>query len=62
MEDIHKINKELQLKLHVFGRYGITMFALSGIDIASPSDNTEIFLYISETNVFKFVFILLLWF
>ena len=34
IEDIHKINKELQLKLHVFGRYGITIFALSGIDIA----------------------------
>ncbi|HIG09273.1 MAG TPA: mandelate racemase/muconate lactonizing enzyme family protein [Alphaproteobacteria bacterium] len=32
--DIELINKELQLKLHVFGRYGITMFALSGIDIA----------------------------
>jgi L-alanine-DL-glutamate epimerase-like enolase superfamily enzyme len=25
---------ELQLKLHLFGRYGITMFALSGLDIA----------------------------
>ena len=34
IEDINKLNKELQLKLHVFGRYGITMFALSGIDIA----------------------------
>ena len=33
-KDIELINKELQLKLHVFGRYGITMFALSGIDIA----------------------------
>ena len=32
--DIEIINKELQLKLHIFGRYGITMFALSGIDIA----------------------------
>ena len=32
--DIELINKELQLKLHLFGRYGITMFALSGIDIA----------------------------
>ncbi|MDP6352815.1 MAG: mandelate racemase/muconate lactonizing enzyme family protein [Alphaproteobacteria bacterium] len=25
---------ELALKLHIFGRYGITMFALSGLDIA----------------------------
>ena len=33
-DDIQRINKELHLKLHVFGRYGITMFALSGIDIA----------------------------
>ena len=32
--DIEIINKELHLKLHIFGRYGITMFALSGIDIA----------------------------
>jgi len=34
IDDINIINKELQLKLHIFGRYGITMFALSGIDIA----------------------------
>tara|TARA_B100000686_G_scaffold355281_1_gene471980 strand:- start:8719 stop:9846 length:1128 start_codon:yes stop_codon:yes gene_type:complete len=34
IDDINVINKELQLKLHIFGRYGITMFALSGIDIA----------------------------
>ena len=33
-DDIQTINKELHLKLHIFGRYGITMFALSGIDIA----------------------------
>ena len=32
--DIEIINKELHLKLHIFGRYGITMFGLSGIDIA----------------------------
>ena len=32
--DILIINKELHLKMHVFGRYGITMFAISGIDIA----------------------------
>jgi D-galactarolactone cycloisomerase len=32
--DIEFINKELHLKLHIFGRYGITIFALSGIDIA----------------------------
>ena len=34
IDDINNINKELQLKLHIFGRYGVTMFALSGIDIA----------------------------
>ena len=33
-DDILNINKELHLKLHIFGRYGITMFALSGVDIA----------------------------
>ena len=32
--DINEINKELHLKFHIFGRYGITMFAISGIDIA----------------------------
>ena len=33
-KDIKLINKELHLKFHIFGRYGITMFAISGIDIA----------------------------
>ena len=32
--DVQQINFELQKKLHLFGRYGITMFAISGIDIA----------------------------
>ena len=32
--DIQQINFELQKKLHLFGRYGITMFAISGVDIA----------------------------
>ena len=32
--DVHQISFELQKKLHLFGRYGITMFAISGIDIA----------------------------
>ena len=32
--DVHQINFELQKKLHLFGRYGITMFAISGVDIA----------------------------
>ena len=32
--DVQKINFELQKKLHLFGRYGITMFAISGVDIA----------------------------
>jgi D-galactarolactone cycloisomerase len=31
--DITKLMKELQFKLHTFGRYGITMFALSGVEI-----------------------------
>jgi L-alanine-DL-glutamate epimerase-like enolase superfamily enzyme len=29
-----KINHELQQGLHLFGRYGITLFAISGLDIA----------------------------
>ena len=32
--DIARINHDLQQSLHLFGRYGITMFAISGLDIA----------------------------
>ena len=32
--DIAGLMAELQQSLHIFGRYGITMFALSGLDIA----------------------------
>ena len=32
--DIAKLRYDLQQKLHLFGRYGITIFALSGLDIA----------------------------
>ena len=32
--DVVQINHELQQELHLFGRYGITMFAISGLDIA----------------------------
>jgi len=32
--DIAAFNQELQLRLHLFGRYGVTLFAISGIDIA----------------------------
>lgn len=32
--DIVKLLRDLQQELHLFGRYGITMFALSGLDIA----------------------------
>ena len=32
--DIAKLSYELQQTLHLFGRYGITIFALSGLDIA----------------------------
>ena len=32
--DVQNINFGLQKKLHLFGRYGITMFAISGVDIA----------------------------
>ena len=32
--DIAKLSYDLQQKLHLFGRYGITIFALSGLDIA----------------------------
>jgi L-alanine-DL-glutamate epimerase-like enolase superfamily enzyme len=31
---IPELNAELQFKLHIFGRYGIGMFAISGLDIA----------------------------
>ncbi len=32
--DIEQLTIELQRTLHLFGRYGVTMFALSGLDIA----------------------------
>jgi L-alanine-DL-glutamate epimerase-like enolase superfamily enzyme len=32
--DLGALNRELQRKLHIQGRYGITIFAISGIDIA----------------------------
>src|SRR5258708_15798575 len=32
--DITKLSRDLQQELHLFGRYGITIFALSGLDIA----------------------------
>ncbi len=33
-EDIAGLMRDLQQRLHLFGRYGITLFALSGLDIA----------------------------
>jgi len=32
--DVARISHDLQQGLHIFGRYGITMFAISGMDIA----------------------------
>src|SRR5437868_576928 len=32
--DIAALNTELQFQLHIWGRYGITIFAISGVDIA----------------------------
>ncbi len=32
--DIARLSRDLQQELHLFGRYGITIFALSGLDIA----------------------------
>src|SRR5207302_1481728 len=32
--DIEALNRELQFQLHIWGRYGITIFAISGVDIA----------------------------
>ena len=34
VDDIGIFLREVQQKLHLFGRYGIVMFALSGLDIA----------------------------
>ena len=34
VDDIDSFLREIQQKLHLFGRYGIAMFALSGLDIA----------------------------
>lgn len=32
--DIARLSRDVQQSLHLFGRYGITLFALSGVDIA----------------------------
>src|SRR3979490_2600554 len=32
--DIGRLSYDLHQKLHLFGRYGLTIFALSGLDIA----------------------------
>ncbi len=34
IEDLPAFNRELQQRLHLHGRYGITMFAISAVDIA----------------------------
>jgi L-alanine-DL-glutamate epimerase-like enolase superfamily enzyme len=34
IDDIPAWNRRMQLKLHLFGRYGITLFALSAVDMA----------------------------
>ncbi|MEQ8334084.1 mandelate racemase/muconate lactonizing enzyme family protein [Nisaea sp.] len=34
IDDVPALNAELQLRLHLHGRYGITMFAISAVDIA----------------------------
>jgi D-galactarolactone cycloisomerase len=34
VRDIAKLSRDLQQELHLFGRYGITIFALSGLNIA----------------------------
>lgn len=34
IDDIGAWNRETQLRLHLFGRYGVTLFAISGVDIA----------------------------
>lgn len=34
IKDIPQWNLDTQLRLHIFGRYGVTMFAISGVDMA----------------------------
>lgn len=34
VEDIHTWNLDTQKRLHLFGRYGVTVFAISGVDVA----------------------------
>ena len=34
VEDINKLVYETQKTLHIFGRYGITIYAFSGVEIA----------------------------
>lgn len=34
IDDIAELTRQIQRELHLFGRYGITLFAISGLDIA----------------------------
>ena len=34
VEDIHNLSQDIQKTLHIFGRYGITIYAISGVEIA----------------------------
>ena len=57
--DIKKIIKELQFKLHTFGRYGITIFACSGVEIGlwdalGKEKNKPIYKMLGNTNKKKF--------
>ena len=57
--DIKKIMRELQFKLHTFGRYGITIFAFSGVEIGlwdalGKEKSMPIYKMLGNTNNKKF--------
>ena len=58
-KDIHELVKETQKNLHIFGRYGITIYAISGIEIAlwdalGKEKKLPIYKFLGETKKTEF--------
>ena len=58
-KDIHELVKDTQKTLHIFGRYGITIYAISGIEIAlwdalGKEKKLPIYKFLGETKKTEF--------